>query len=79
MFKLGAVWADGNYAVNKDGVYGAENVAGAGYTTSSLALNIAHAASSGDGNLQAIKYRNLQRYDITSYAEGKTIIDGLMT
>ena len=39
------------------------------------AMSIPYSANSPT---DAIKIRNLQRYDITSYADGKTIIDGLM-
>jgi hypothetical protein len=64
---------------NMSGVYGSETTFG-GYGTN---LNVIRCCRNGRGvggtdNLYPLQIRELQRYDITSFAEGKTIIDGLM-
>ena len=60
--------------VNANGVYGTSKVF-AGYATDGSVIYI-NGASSVTGE---DKFRNIQRYDITSYQNGKDIIDGLMT
>ncbi|GAG84458.1 unnamed protein product, partial [marine sediment metagenome] len=72
--KLGAVYhgGEGNLICNVNGEYGTETAGFTTYTTGpEISLFLAPM-------FESMQMRELQRYDITSFAEGKTIIDKLM-
>jgi hypothetical protein len=77
--QVGSVYhaGEGKNIVNADGTYGAEGIySGTMFNLVSSPLAVMHVPG---GTLnQAAKIRNLYRYDTTSFAEGKTTIDGLM-
>jgi hypothetical protein len=70
--KLAGVYMTGeNLSPNVDGVFGNELAYSGAFQALSGGLIV------GAGDVAAL-FRNLRRYDITSYAEGKQIIDELM-